>query len=273
MAIFVPGLVPPAECAATLTFVLSRSGDLLVIPDDPPRLPAPCTVPPAPDTAVAASVFLGRLGDVACFAQWGPDTAPAGAEYRNLREMLTGLHEPLGPLAGRARQLLEWDRDHRYCGRCGTPMQDKGDERAKTCPACAHLCFPRVSPAIIVGITHGDAILLCRNRRFPGSMHSIVAGFVDVGETLEQTVEREVAEEVGLQVRDIRYFGSQSWPFPSGLMLGFTAVAESGEIRVDGDEIVEAGWYTAANLPLIPRPGSISRRIIESLLRRGQGEA
>ena len=184
-------------------------------------------------------------------------------------EMQLRLDEPLGPLAGRARQRLEWDRDHRYCGRCGTPMQDKGDERARTCPACQHLCFPRINPAIIVGIRRGDAILLCRNRRFPGSMHSIVAGFVDVGETLEQTVEREVAEEVGLRVRNIRYFGSQSWPFPSGLMLGFTAEAEPGEIKVDGDEIVEADWYTAANLPTIPRPGSISRRIIESVLGLG----
>jgi NAD+ diphosphatase len=261
MADFVSGLVPPADAAATLTFVLSRSGDLLVTPGDPPRLPAPC-----PAGAVPGRLFLGRLGDTACFAEWGPDAAPAGTEYRNLREMLLRLEEPLGALAGRARQLLEWDRDHRFCGRCGTPMQDKADERARICPACGHLCFPRINPAIIVGVRRGDTLLLCRNRRFPGVMFSLVAGFVDVGETLEQTVAREVGEEVGLRVREIRYFGSQSWPFPSGLMLGFTAEAEPGDIRVDGDEIVEAGWYTAANLPPIPRPGSISRCIIGSVL-------
>jgi NAD+ diphosphatase len=266
MAVFIPSLAPSAGSAATLMFVVSRSGDLLVVSGEPPRLPRPCPLAPASGSAAPSGVFMGHLGDAACFAQWGPDAAPVGTEYRNLREMLTQLEEPLGPLAGRARQLLEWERDHRYCGRCGNPMQDKGDERAKVCPACAHLCFPRINPAIIVGIRRGDAILLCRNRRFPGSMHSIVAGFVDVAETLEQTVEREVAEEVGLRVRDIRYFGSQSWPFPTGLMLGFTATAEPGDIRVDGDEIVEADWYTAANLPTIPRPGSISRRIIESVL-------
>ena len=265
MATFVPGLAPPADYSASMTFVVSPAGDLLVVPGEPPR-PA---VLPAAQAGAPTAVFIGRLDERACFAQWGPDAAPAGMEYRNLREMLTRLEEPLGPLAGRARQLLEWDRDHCYCGRCGTRMQDKRDERAKICPACDHLCFPRINPAIIVGITRGDAILLCRNRRFPGVMHSIVAGFVDVGETLEPTVEREVAEEVGLRVRNIRYFGSQSWPFPSGLMLGFTAEAESGDIRVDGDEIVEAGWYTAANLPTIPRPGSISRCIIDRVLRRG----
>jgi NAD+ diphosphatase len=269
MATFVPGLTPPADCAAVLTFIVSPAGDLLVVSSEPLRLPGPGPLSAAPGSAATGSVFLGRLGDTACFAQWGPEVAPAGTEYRNLREVLLRLDEPLGPLAGRARQVLEWDRDHRYCGRCGTRMQDKGDERARVCPACAHLCFPRISPAIIVGITRGDRILLCRNRRFAGVMYSIVAGFVDVGETLEQTVEREVAEEVGLRVRNIRYFGSQSWPFPSGLMLGFTAEAEPGDIRVDGEEIVEADWYTAANLPTIPRPGSISRCIIDSLLGRG----
>lgn len=269
MAIFVPGLTPASDGAATLNFVFSRTGDLLIVPGEPPRLPGPGTVGAGASQAAGPAVYLGRLGDAACFAAWGPETAPAGTEYRNLRELLTHLDEPLGPLAGRARQLLEWDQAHRYCGRCGTPMQNKGDERAKLCPACAHLCFPRINPAIIVGITRGDAILLCRNRRFPGVMYSIVAGFVDVAETLEQAVEREAAEEVGMGVRQIRYFGSQSWPFPSGLMLGFTAEAEPGDIQVDGDEIIDAGWYTAANLPAIPRPGSISRRIIDTVLGLG----
>ncbi len=267
MTDFVPGLTAPAAPAAVITFRFSRSGELLVEPGDPPRLPASSPrTPPAAAVPAEPGVYLGLLGEAACFAQWGPEAAPAGTEYGNLRELLLRLEGPLGPLAGRARQLLEWDRDHRFCGRCGTPMQDKAGERAKVCPSCQHLCFPRLNPAVIVGITRGGSLLLCRNRRFPGTMHSIVAGFVDVGETLEQAVEREIAEEVGLRVRNIRYFGSQSWPFPSGLMLGFTAEAEPGEIHVDGDEIVEAGWYTAANLPPIPRHGSISRRIIDSVL-------
>ena len=269
MALFVPCLAPPAECAATLTFLFSLAGDLLVIGGDPPDLAA---LPPEPTPGTSASgpaVFLGLLGDHACVARLGPAEAPPGTEYRNLREVMSRFPEPLGVLAGRARQLLEWDRDHRFCGRCGSAMQDKSDERAKVCPACQHLCFPRINPAVIVGITRGNAILLCRNRRFQGNMHSLVAGYVDVGETLEQAVQREVAEEVALHVRHIRYFGSQSWPFPSGLMLGFTAEAEPGDIRVDGDEIVEGDWYTAANLPPIPRVGSISRCIIDALLGAG----
>lgn len=268
MATFVPGLTPPAAPGERITLRFSRSGDLLLAAGDPPRIPAdePASGPPG---ASPPAIFLGCLGEAACFAQWGPDTPPPGTEYRPLREVLVQLPEPLAAVAGRARQILEWDRDHRFCGRCGARMQDKPDERARLCPACGHLCFPRINPAIIVGVTRDGKLLLCRNRRFAGNMHSLVAGFVDPGETLEQAVEREVCEEVGLRVRCVRYFGSQSWPFPSGLMVGFTAEAEPGEIRVDGQEIVEAGWYTAADHPPIPRPGSISRRIIESLLGIG----
>jgi len=265
MPTFEPGFAAPALAADRVTFLFNQAGELLLALGEPPHLPPPGTVCSPADTT-AAALYLGRLGSTACFAQWGPEVPPEGTEYRHLREFFAHLDDPLAAVAGRARQILEWDRDHRFCGRCATRMQDKGDERARVCPACGHLCFPRLNPAIIVGVTRGATLLLCRNRRFTGGMHSLVAGFVDVGETLEQAVEREVAEEVGLRVRDIRYVGSQSWPFPSGLMLGFTAAAEPGDIRVDGDEIVEAGWYTAADHPLIPRPGSISRHIIESLL-------
>jgi NAD+ diphosphatase len=248
-----------------VTFLFSPSGELLLASGDPPRLPAPTAWCPGEGSA-KAELYVGALSTTACFAAWGPDAAPAGTQYRNLREFLLLSGNPLAAVAGRSRQVLEWDRDHRFCGRCSARMRDKGDERARVCPACAHLCFPRISPAIIVGVTRGEALLLCRNRRFVGGMHSLVAGFVEVGETLEQAVEREVAEEVGLQVTQIRYFGSQSWPFPSGLMLAFTAEARPGDIHVDGDEIVEADWYTAADHPPVPGHGSISRQIIDSIL-------
>jgi len=263
---FVPALRPPAEAGSPLCFHFSPGGDLLVHPGDPPR-PADLA-PPAPPQgeATTTGLYLGQLGTRACFAHWGPATAPDGTEYASLRGLMLRLPEPLGALAGRARQLLEWDRDYRFCGRCGTPMRDKDDERARVCPACQHLGYPRLNPAIIVGITHHGRLLLCRNARHRGGFFSLVAGFVEVGESLEGAVRREAEEEVGLSLERVGYVGSQPWPFPSGLMIGFTAEATSAAIRVDGDEIAEAGWYGPDDHPPVPPHGSISRTIIDAVL-------
>ena len=171
-------------------------------------------------------------------------------------------------LAGRAVQLVEWTRTHRFCGRCATPTAPAGGaERALRCPDCGLLAFPRLAPAMIVLVTDDDGrALLARGTRFPIPMYSCLAGFVEPGETLEQAVAREVFEEVGVRLRDIRYWGSQPWPFPHSLMLGFRAEWASGEIVIDPTEIVDANWYHRDDLPMIPPGISIARRLIDAWL-------
>ena len=135
--------------------------------------------------------------------------------------------------------------------------------RAKECKTCGRLEFPRVSPAVIVLVEREDTLLLARSPGFPGRFFSVLAGFVNPGESLEEAIHREVLEETGITVKDIAYFGSQPWPFPDSLMIGFTARYVSGEIRIDGDEIVEAGWFTPSHLPQIPGKMSIARQLID----------
>ena len=171
-------------------------------------------------------------------------------------------------MAGRAFQVVQWDRTHRFCGRCGRATVHHERDRARQCPGCGLVSYPRVSPAVIVLVSRGDRFLLARNASFPGKRYSIIAGFVEAGETLETAVIREIREEVGIEVRNVAYFGSQPWPFPHSLMVGFTAEHASGEIAIDGEEIVDAGWYSPdpEQLPELPNRISISRRLIDSFL-------
>ncbi|HEX2642244.1 MAG TPA: NAD(+) diphosphatase [Thermoanaerobaculia bacterium] len=192
---------------------------------------------------------------------------PAGMELRGLRALWSGLDEAAWKLAGRAVQIVAWDRDHRYCGRCGgeTVLSETG-ELSRNCPRCGLHHFPRISPAVITLISDGDRMLLARSPHFAPGVYSTIAGFVEPGESLEETVVREIREEVGVEVRDVRYFGSQPWPFPNSLMIGFTAEYVSGEIRFDGVEIEDARWFTADDLPRLPAPLSIARRLIDDFL-------
>jgi NAD+ diphosphatase len=166
-------------------------------------------------------------------------------------------------------QIVNWRRDYQYCGRCGSLARPHPEERAMVCDRCQTMVFPRLSPAVIVLVRRGDRMLLARNHRFPAGRYSIIAGFVEPGETLEEAVVREVREEVGLRVRDLRYFASQSWPFPHSLMLGFIAEYAGGEISLDDGELADAGWYGPENLPDLPDGLSISRRLIDRFLSGG----
>jgi NAD+ diphosphatase len=141
-------------------------------------------------------------------------------------------------------------------------------ERAKKCPNCGLLHFPRLAPAIIVAIERGDRLLMARSRRFTTGMYSVLAGFVEPGESLEETVAREVKEEVGISLKDIKYFGSQPWPFPHSLMIGFTATYASGEIVMDDSEIEDAGWFTVDSLPPLPGKISIARKLIDGFIEK-----
>lgn len=260
---FVPcHTLPDSAAEPHVRFVFRDGQNLLVDPTQPDRLLD------ALDFAEHPAVPLGRLAGRPCVAiAVEADTPPpAGLEFVGLRALHGVMDEHLRSLAGGGFQLLHWRRTHRFCGACGTPTTAKTDERALVCPSCGQLAFPRIDSAIIVGICRGDQLLLAHNRRFRGNMHSLIAGFVEVGETLEQTVAREVREEVGIDVDRIRYFGSQTWPYPSTIMLGFVAHYAGGELRPDGEEILSADWYSRDALPEIPGPGSISRRIIDAFV-------
>jgi NAD+ diphosphatase len=193
--------------------------------------------------------------------------APDGMAYLNLRQLFGLLDDDCFWLAGRAVQIMDWDRTHQYCGRCGSRTENQAHERAKICLHCQHTSYPRLSPAMIVRVTRpgksGSEILLARAHHFPPGRYSVLAGFVEPGESLEDCVKREVCEEVGITVKNIRYFGSQPWPFPNSLMIAFTAEYESGRIRLEEAEMADAGWYAPDNLPKIPPRLSIARRLID----------
>ncbi len=212
--------------------------------------------------------YLGRLGDTHCLcADAPPDVElPAGWRFLGLRRLFDHLDPDLFRVAVRAVQLAAWERNTQFCGRCGQPTQPKPTERAKLCPVCDLTTYPRISPAIIVAVTRDDTLLLARAHRHPPGFYSVLAGFVEPGETLEETVRREVKEEVGIDVDNIRYFGSQPWPFPDSLMLAFTATYAGGEITLEEAEIADAGWYTTANLPLVPPTISIARSLIDAFV-------
>ena len=180
-------------------------------------------------------------------------------------------------MAGKASQLLYWDSNTKYCGHCGGMMKRTG-VISKKCTNCGKEAWPQVAPAIIVRILRNDSpdcnpqkeqILLVSARNFRRStMYGLVAGFVETGETLEQCVEREVQEETGLRIKNIKYFASQPWPYPSGLMIGFTADYDGGEIKLQEEELLRGGWFTRDNMPQIPDKLSIARRLIDDWLNK-----
>jgi len=174
----------------------------------------------------------------------------------------------LAQLVGRAAQLLDWHESNRYCGRCGAPTNSAKDEYSKQCADCGTAVYPRISPCIITLVTRGDEFLLAKNAQTRGEWYSTLAGFVEPGENLEETLQREVYEEVGLQVGEITYFGSQPWPFPAQLMVGFYAEYESGEINVDGVEILEAQWFTKETMPSFPGEFSIAGQLINNFIAK-----
>ena len=209
--------------------------------------------------------FLGTLDGQPCYsAELPEETAiPENMAVRGLRELYGALGEELYGVSSRAIQIMEWDRTHQYCGCCGTPTTQLPTERVKRCPKCSLTNYPRLSPAVIVLISRGEEVLLARAPRFPSNMYSVLAGFVEPGESLEETVAREVREEVGIEIKDIRYFGSQPWPFPNSLMIGFTATYVSGEIVVQPEELTDAAWFHKRNLPPVPSKPSIARKLID----------
>jgi len=215
---------------------------------------------------------LGWVGDVPCRSAELPADAPVppGFAFVSLRRLHGRIDPVLEAVAGTASQIQTWDRTHQYCGACGGPVEPVEGQRAKHCPRCDQSYFPRVTPAIIVLVEDGPRILMTRQPRFPPGMYGLVAGFVEPGETLEACVARETLEETGIEVCDIRYFGSQPWPFPHQIMVGFFARYAGGELVVDRRELEEAAWFERSALPSLPPPISIARKLIDAWLEAGR---
>jgi len=213
----------------------------------------------------ADRAYVGTIDSTPCWAVDFVELAelPTGLVLRDLRPLLDELPADQAALASRAAQLLHWRRTHRRCGQCGAPVLDVPAGTGRRCRRCGLTVFPHLSPAIIVAIVREGRLLLAHSPRFPDGFYSVLAGFVEPGETLEECVQREVREEVGVEIGNLRYFGSQSWPFPGSLMIAFVADCVGGEICADGAEVLDARWVGPDELPQVPSRASIARRLID----------
>ncbi|MGA3084018.1 MAG: NAD(+) diphosphatase [Thermodesulfobacteriota bacterium] len=252
-------------------FIFSKRKLLVTSNGQEPTIPL-LSSPEDLDFQPMEDTYLGTLEGKHCYAAIVPDSdaAPLDMAFQDLFQLYRRLNQDMLLLSFRAIHLLEWSQQTRFCKRCGKEMKIQDGERAKKCPSCGQQSFPRISPAVIVLVERGDQCLLARSPRFQDGFYSVLAGFAEPGETLEETVKREVREETGIEVQDIRYFGSQPWPFPDSLMIGFTASYAGGEIRVDGTEILEANWFTFDQLPKIPGRISIARSLIEWFINKNK---
>jgi NAD+ diphosphatase len=280
---FISSITPPTESTEPAYWFIFRGYRLLIYEaDEAVQIPSLTDIS-ALDLPILRQQYLGYLpGEKAihCYAAEVAEEieATAGMAFVGLRSLYGRLSDELFWLGGRAVQIADWDRTHQFCGRCGSPTEDHPQERSKRCPQCGLTQYPRLAPAIIVAVTREGEngrheLLLARGPRHRPGFYSILAGFVEPGESLEACVAREVKEEVGIDLQNIRYFGSQPWPFPHSLMLGFTAEYAGGDFVLQEDEIEEAGWYTADNLPNVPPPLSISRQLIDDFVTRSQSDS
>lgn len=254
----------PSAGVPALWFIFRGQKILLRDNNGGVALPRVCTLSELGVEAVYQR-FIGDIDAVPCFAACLSDdaAAPVAMDFQGLRSVFGSIDEDLFNMSFRALSIINWENTHRYCGCCGAPLLRRDDILAQQCTGCGFTVFPRISPAVIVLVEREGKVLLARASGFKERLYSVIAGFVEPGESLEQTVIREIREEIGIGVSNIQYFGSQPWPFPDSLMIGFTAQHSCGEIAVDGKEIVEAQWFSPDQLPDIPDKISISRALID----------
>ena len=247
-------------------FAVIFSGRHILLNREAPFLPTSSVLKQFDITPLA----IGTSGENQCYAIDLP-TEPSILEEKfqlpELRFALGALQQWEYDAVSRARHLLTWYKTHRYCGACGKPTRMSDMDIAIVCPECNTRFYPQLAPAVIVAVTREDKILLAHNSRFVSGVYGLIAGFVEAGESAEQAIHREIMEETGIEVTDIRYLTSQSWPFPNSLMLGFQAKYKAGEAHADGEELTDLGWFTADTLPSIPQPGSVARKIIDDFLK------
>lgn len=256
---FISALSPQKEGEA---FWFIFSSDHLLVSNDKKSVPMNAYF------SLKRKIYIGTLNNRHLFAGEAENDqqAPHGWTWSNLRHLYGVINDENYAIAGRAIQLIHWDRAHTYCGCCGQETFIRETERCRECSACGYLAYPKLAPAIMALVKKDNKILLARGSHFPEKFYSVIAGFVDPGETLEQCVIREVFEEVGIRVKNIRYFGSQPWPFSFSLMIAFTCDWQEGEIKIDPLELTDATWFGPDNLPQLPPPLSISRMLIDSYL-------
>lgn len=261
---------PPSNAEKPVRWYFYYQGRLLVS-EDPglPLLPETLSLD-IPGSLQSTSLFVGYLRNQPCYAVSldDPGDVPDGFYLEEPRRLLGQLDDLEFSMASRASQVVSWYRNHQFCSRCGNQARKTDTTMSMVCENCGYTQYPRITPCVIVLVTRGDQALLAHAARFSRGFYSCLAGFMEAGETAEQTVHREVYEETGLYLKNLSYFGSQSWPFPHALMLGFKAEHESGAIRVDGDEILDAGWWQCGDLPKIPPQGSIARALIDDWVAR-----
>lgn len=224
-----------------------------------------------PQINIEKALHTGVLNRINCYAIF--DQTEKGIEITNtewvpLRLSYGKFDYEMFQIYGRARHLLLWAENNRFCGRCGKPLELKSDERCFHCPSCGFASYPKISPAVIVSIEKDGKLLLARSRRFPVQMYSVLAGFVEPGESLEECVKREIREEIGIEIKNVKYFSSQPWPYPDSLMIAFTSEYASGELSIDQNEIAEAAWYNPEDFPAIPGKISISRALIDHFVEQ-----
>ena len=262
---FVAGVVPPEDIETAWYFVFDGRDIVLTTDADGQYRPLDHDDFAALSATEHTSHYLGALAGHHCFAV---ETAGIDGERSGLRGLFGRSDNLMFSLAGRAAQVIDWYRTHRYCGRCGGENEAHPGERAMVCHDCGIHAYPRLSPSIIVLIHKDRQVLLARNHRWPEGLYSTLAGFVEPGEAIEETLKREVKEEVGVDVGNLEYLGSQPWPFPNSLMLGFLAEYEQGEIVCQEDEIADAAWFDIEAMPKLPGNVAISRWLIDSYLTR-----
>lgn len=263
---FVSVVQPPEHVDSAWYFVFWGSEILMRVDDDGQWTPLTGADWDFIEALDHVSHYMGTMGGKHCFAVEA--NGPPNGEVSGLRGLFGKTDNLMFGLAARAVQIVDWFRSHQFCGRCGARNRPHDRDRAMVCDECSIHAYPRLSPSIIVLIHKGDQVLLARNHRFPQGMYSTLAGFVEPGESIEETLIREVKEEVGVNVHKLEYHGSQSWPFPNSLMLGFHAEYESGDIVLQEDEIADAQWFDCNNLPLLPGKVAISRWLIDAYLTR-----
>jgi NAD+ diphosphatase len=257
-----PTTKPPGEEAIWFLF----RGQELIVSEGEGGLCLPRgDAAPLPARALGEPLFLGTLGGVPCMALTAREETPLSAPYKamSLRALFGLLDPDCYSIAGLASELIYWQRASVFCALCGGAGEPVAGEWSKRCVRCGHVAYPRVSPCVIVLIHDGDRVLLTHKPGW-GPMNSLVAGFVEPGESLEECLAREVLEEVGVEVDELRYFGSQPWPFPHQLMVGFFARYKAGEIRIDANELDAAAWFHVDNLPPLPGKLSIARQLLDT---------
>ncbi|MFC2140876.1 NAD(+) diphosphatase [Acidobacteriota bacterium] len=269
---FIKEIIEPKSKAHPALWFIFREDRLLVhaVDNDQYSIPLIKTLQELEITPTRTQ-YLGRYGNTCCYSAEipGEKKSPENMFFLHLWGLYDCIDFDLFQIAGYAFHIMKWDQSSQYCGRCGTQTKNSENERAKICENCNLIRYPRISPAVIVAVIKENKILLAKASRFrKRNMYSVLAGFVDPGETLEECVKREIKEEVNIEVENIRYFGSQPWPFPDSLMIGFTADYKSGELKIDGDEIIDANWFTPGDLPNIPGKLSIARELIDWFIEK-----